>query len=312
MRCEELCTAACGGGAELQCGGCHDKCSHDLAKGYSCRYACREGAPGWRAAKCCGAATSFLAEDALHSRSVKPPTGAGCLCDADERERERTNDALPVSAHTVSDPKPSFSQLWPRCEWSKNATARAKGFRRSGEWMPTEHESRVHVSVRTCHEPRTRGMVAGPFYTRPGEWISSIVDFDLLGEGDRVTGYVGDAVDGTGRSLPYPPLHMHHIHVVENIVEGGGQRLIQCACMHTTLSLIHSSFIHSPLSLSFDTLSFDTLSLIHSPLIHSPYSSTLLLYTLLLACMHPVHSHRSPCTCAWCRWRVGHDRQPLD
>ena len=116
---------------------------------------------------------------------------------------------------TASSSKPMFQ---PSCDWTLNATARAVYIRHFGETtaipliIDPKRRSVRRAHVLTCNEPYRRGLIAGPFATRPGEWISFGAIFDLLSRGDRVIRYIGDVVDAHGRTVPFPPMHMHHIH----------------------------------------------------------------------------------------------------
>ena len=66
-----------------------------------------------------------------------------------------------------------------------------------------------------CSHGNIRALLVGPFYSAPGEWHSIVARYDeLLQPSDRVIGVTSDAVDAsTGHAVPYPPLHLHHIHI---------------------------------------------------------------------------------------------------
>lgn len=91
--------------------------------------------------------------------------------------------------------------------------------------------------------PNELGFLAGPFVTGGGEWV---VLQDLFGShepslipsGDHCfTSYTGDAVDASGAAIPYPPLHMHHIHLARVAPQGtdppGGYCALQQHWMET-------------------------------------------------------------------------------
>jgi hypothetical protein len=50
----------------------------------------------------------------------------------------------------------------------------------------------------------------------PGEWLTAYIDTTTLaqiGDLSKISSFVGDAVDSSGNRIPFPPLHVHHIHV---------------------------------------------------------------------------------------------------
>ncbi|KAL1510680.1 hypothetical protein AB1Y20_006976 [Prymnesium parvum] len=78
---------------------------------------------------------------------------------------------------------------------------------------PLECASRAATHL--CAAPSTRTLLAGPFYSRPGEWHSLGFSYDeMLAPSDRIVAYTADVVDSSGAALPYPPVHLHHIHVM--------------------------------------------------------------------------------------------------
>lgn len=64
----------------------------------------------------------------------------------------------------------------------------------------------------------SRGFVMGPFATQPGEWVSAYVTEEMVGIAlssvEHVIEFTGDGVDASGNALPFPPLHVHHIHIL--------------------------------------------------------------------------------------------------
>ena len=73
------------------------------------------------------------------------------------------------------------------------------------------------AAVRTCASGRVRAMIAGPFYTRPGEWHTLGLDYsELLEPNEHVVSFTSDAVERLGEPVAYPPLHLHHIHVMRD------------------------------------------------------------------------------------------------
>jgi hypothetical protein len=78
---------------------------------------------------------------------------------------------------------------------------------------PLKCAGRMHAHI--CTSATLRTLVAGPFFSRPGEWHSMGSAYDqLLKPADRVVGYVADVVNSSGLAVPYPPIHLHHIHVM--------------------------------------------------------------------------------------------------
>jgi len=73
--------------------------------------------------------------------------------------------------------------------------------------------TRAHTHI--CRSTSSRALLVGPLTSTPGLWHSIGVAYTgLLLAGDRVTAVTSDAVNATsGEPVPYPPLHIHHIHV---------------------------------------------------------------------------------------------------
>lgn len=73
---------------------------------------------------------------------------------------------------------------------------------------------RAHVHVCSSSNA-TRALLVGPLVTRPGLWHSIGVDYSaIVHAGDAIVAVTSDAVDATsGKPIPYPPLHLHHIHI---------------------------------------------------------------------------------------------------
>ena len=67
--------------------------------------------------------------------------------------------------------------------------------------------------IRARTTPTERVLLAGPLKSWPGSWVSLILLVPSFEEQDRIVGFTGDAVDGKEQPVPFPPLHMHHIHV---------------------------------------------------------------------------------------------------
>jgi len=83
------------------------------------------------------------------------------------------------------------------------------------EEMPYWRECHLAAPVKVLDESTTRGVIIGPMHSLPGQWHSIVYNLDecgILRDGDQIIEYRGDAVDELG-SVPYPPLHLHHIHV---------------------------------------------------------------------------------------------------
>ena len=73
--------------------------------------------------------------------------------------------------------------------------------------------SRAHAHV--CTAGTTRALLIGPLTSLPGRWHSFSAPYgSLIPSAHRLTAVTCDAVnDTTGAALPYPPLHIHHIHI---------------------------------------------------------------------------------------------------
>jgi len=110
------------------------------------------------------------------------------------------------------------------------------------EEMPYWRECHLAAPVKVLDESTTRGVIIGPMHSLPGQWHSIVYNLDecgILRDGDQIIEYRGDAVDELGsvplhhcicitstcaiiytahkscrhKQVPYPPLHLHHIHV---------------------------------------------------------------------------------------------------
>ena len=66
---------------------------------------------------------------------------------------------------------------------------------------------------------KERIMLVGPFVSEAMRWHWIDFPFDLLEARERVRGFTGDTVSADDWHTPiaYPPLHMHHIHVVREV-----------------------------------------------------------------------------------------------
>lgn len=75
----------------------------------------------------------------------------------------------------------------------------------------------ISAWVRSNAEERM--MLVGPFVSEAMEWQWIDFPFDLLEAGERVRGFTGDTVSADDWHTPiaYPPLHMHHIHVMREV-----------------------------------------------------------------------------------------------
>jgi hypothetical protein len=69
--------------------------------------------------------------------------------------------------------------------------------------------------VMRCTTPRLRGYIAGPFSTGSGNWTSIIASLpqSVIGAGDHVEQFVGDAISSDGVALPPEMLKVHHLHM---------------------------------------------------------------------------------------------------
>ena len=77
--------------------------------------------------------------------------------------------------------------------------------------LGTEHTVRTHVCDMDDAQYRTVAYAFGPITSVGGDWIG-LLAFPMVPPGG-IVGYVQDAVYGDLRSVvPYPPLHLHHIH----------------------------------------------------------------------------------------------------
>lgn len=107
----------------------------------------------------------------------------------------------------------NIERVFPGCAWRRNRSAVALAmthYGEIGEWSPHKR-----LTAFTCDEPHQRGLIAGPLHTMPRQWSTVGMYLDMLRDGDRVVAYVGDALDEYGSPIAYPPLHMHHIHIVQ-------------------------------------------------------------------------------------------------
>lgn len=72
----------------------------------------------------------------------------------------------------------------------------------------------LSVDLWQCDSETLKGVFLGPFTHNVGTWTSINLDLnDYLAPEDRITQFTGDGVDDKGQPIPYPPLHMHHLHV---------------------------------------------------------------------------------------------------
>ena len=69
------------------------------------------------------------------------------------------------------------------------------------------------VPIKVHTTPTERILLAGPFKCWPGSWVATILLVPEFERQAKVIGFTGDAVDEKQQPLPFPPLHMHHIHV---------------------------------------------------------------------------------------------------
>eukprot|EP00965_Chrysotila_dentata_P234246 6200061-Pleurochrysis_carterae.AAC.3 len=75
--------------------------------------------------------------------------------------------------------------------------------------------SRAEIHICRSQTSHVRTMIAGPFDSKPGAWVSIALDYSsLLVAGDRVVSATADASGASGEPVPFPPLHMHQIHVM--------------------------------------------------------------------------------------------------
>lgn len=121
--------------------------------------------------------------------------------------------------------------MQPQCAWQRNLTAIGVYCEHTGEADGPKYADDIWRSphpvpaVWVCDEKLVRGVIAGPFSSDPGHWTTVGLDItSLLQSGDPITQYIGDAVFADGTSVPYPPLHMHHIHVARQRWRRDGKR----------------------------------------------------------------------------------------
>ena len=107
------------------------------------------------------------------------------------------------------------------------------------DWRPTPDEAHVCLSsdeasapnlssnefeacakrarVWSCRSSQRSGLLVGPLSAMPGDWTSiwmgGWAGKHLLAAHDRIVAYTGDAVDEDGEPIPYPPFHVHHLHI---------------------------------------------------------------------------------------------------
>ena len=78
-------------------------------------------------------------------------------------------------------------------------------------------ECNMSVGLWSCESETVKGVIVGPFVHRAGTWTSLQLPFKrFLAPDDRITQFTGDAIDAQGRVMPYPPLHLHHIHLTHS------------------------------------------------------------------------------------------------
>jgi len=68
-----------------------------------------------------------------------------------------------------------------------------------------------------CDLDTLRAVRLGPVHSSPGGWhyfMSSSLLGSLVHPGDRIVAFAGRAVDPEGTPIGYPPIHMHHVHLV--------------------------------------------------------------------------------------------------
>ena len=104
------------------------------------------------------------------------------------------------------------------CAWEPLDDVGAKSCEHVGEETITQCEDEDDWSAagaESCKQAglssvRLRAVRLGPFYSLPGQWrsLSTYAMRGLLGDGDRVVGFVGTPTAEDGyRSVGYPPLH---------------------------------------------------------------------------------------------------------
>ena len=113
-----------------------------------------------------------------------------------------------------------FEQL-EGCTWEPMADVGAKSCEHVGEETITQCEDEddwSSVGLETCRSEQAglssvRAVRLGPFFSLPGQWrsLSTYTLRGLLGDGDRVVGFVGTPTAEDGITpIGYPPLHVHH------------------------------------------------------------------------------------------------------
>ena len=116
-----------------------------------------------------------------------------------------------------------FEQL-EGCTWEPMADVGAKSCEHVGEETITQCEDEddwSSVGLESCRSEQAglssvRAVRLGPFFSLPGQWrsLSTYTLRGLLGDGDRVVGFVGTPTAEDGITpIGYPPLHVHHLHV---------------------------------------------------------------------------------------------------
>ena len=77
-------------------------------------------------------------------------------------------------------------------------------------------ENELNTQTWICQSSTVKGVMVGPFVSLPGRWLTLELDLlrsKIISEGDMVMSFVGDAMMADGKTLTYPPLHVHHLHV---------------------------------------------------------------------------------------------------
>ena len=122
----------------------------------------------------------------------------------------------PTVVRQSSSPPPLPEAFALRARYKKHPTLQTMPAHRAienYEDMPLETDILLSAS------PAERFMLMGPFETQPSEWMTTFIAPDVLahlGVINYVTSFAAEAVDASvhpATMLPYPPIHVHHVHV---------------------------------------------------------------------------------------------------
>ena len=104
------------------------------------------------------------------------------------------------------------------------------------EEIPSECKDDMRTAtLRSTSSLNEHTLYLGPIVTLPEQWVSAYIPqriYDTqLASIDRVIEFTGDGVDEDGAVLPFPPLHVHHIHVSRGSFDSDDREQLEQHCM---------------------------------------------------------------------------------